>query len=491
MNTYKDKYPEELTKSREEIEMQFVMTLWKNPEFYGDYEGQVDVRKDLLTSDGLFYYSLGKQLYNLNFKVFDEVTIFTHIKDSEALIDGFNRRGGMREINQMRAILNEENIESYFDQLCKNNMLMKLHDKGFNVLSEIKKFEKMTTSQLYDYFEYQLDNTFLNRGSGVKIEDLDITDNFLQDCHDGVAKGLSYGKYAPTLNYHTLGIHRSNVQIFAGFSGSGKSSFAIGIYVMSILDQDEGITIIANEMNLNAWRHILLITVLQMKFGYYKVTRKKLKTGNFTDEEWEMLRKGQEYINTEYKDKLKFAKIYDYSTNDVKRIIRKQAKLGYNYALYDTFKAENAASAQVTGELIEASKQLLQVAEKEDVGIIITMQLAIYMENTRYLTAQTLSNAKGVKEVVSELVLMRDLWEDEYQGEKYDVKPYKLVKNPLTGKRDGTREEIILDRDKRYKIVFLDKTRNDDGNVCVLFEFEGNWNKWKEIGYCNPIQQRT
>ena len=71
------------------------------------------------------------------------------------------------------------------------------------------------------------------------------------------------------------------------------------------------------------------------------------------------------------------------------------------------------------------------------------------------------------------------------------IKLDSLLKFANLVETGGIAKEIILDRDKRYKIVFLDKTRNDDGNVCVLFEFEGNWNKWKEIGYCNPIQQRT
>src|SRR5690606_38225384 len=115
---------------------------------------------------------------------------------------------------------------------------------------------------------------------------------------------------------------------------------------------------------------------------------------------------------------------------------------------------EDSASTTVTGELVEASKQLLQVAEKEDVGIIITMQLAIYMENTRYLTAATLSNAKGVKEVASELVLTRPLWDDEFKDCKYDVKPYRFKKD-ANGKFTKIKEEITLNPEKKYRLIFL------------------------------------
>lgn len=491
MDNILEKYPKELTESREQLEMSFVMSLWKNPELYDDYIDEVNPSKDLILVDGKFYYTLGKDMYNLGYNSFDDASIFSYIHNNEILLEGFNNRGGIREIDAMRSILNEENIESYYDQLVKNNMLMKLHDKGFDVVSNIKKFDKMTTSQLYDFFEYQLDNVFLNRGSGVKIEDLVITDKFIEDCHNGIEKGLSYHATAPILNYHTLGIHRSNVQIFAGYSGTGKTSFCMNTYVLPILDQGESIGIVANEMNIKAWQHILLITVLQQKLDYYKVTRKKLKTGNFTDEEMKMIREGQKYINDNYKGRLKFAKIYDYSTNDVKRICRKLSKQGFNYILYDTFKAENSASDKMTGELIESSKQLLQVAEKEDIGIIITMQLALHTEGTRYLTAQTLSGAKGVKEVVSELILMRNVWEDEFNGEKFDIKPFKLKRDPLTNKITNVKEEITLEHDKKYRIMFIDKTRNDEGEVCLLFRFDGAWNKWVELGYCTPKHQRT
>ena len=166
------------------------------------------------------------------------------------------------------------------------------------------------------------------------------------------------------------------------------------------------------------------------------------------------------------------------------------AKQGFGYALYDTFKAEDAASATVTGELIEASKQLLQVAEKEDIGIIITMQLAIYMENTRYLSSACLSNAKGVKEIVSELVLTRPLWDDEFNGQKFDVHPYRFKKDS-TGKFTKIKEEIQLNPDKKYRLVFLDKTRNDEGETVLLYQFDGAWNKWIELGYCTPKHQRA
>lgn len=484
-----EEYPKELTKNRDMIEANLIFCLWKEPDLYGDYMKGLRADRDFLTDDGKFYYSLGLEMYKMGYQSFDDVSIYSYVESKETLKSGYERRGGIRTIEEIRRILDIDNVDRYFDELTKNNILLTLYDKGFNVIKDIDKFDKMNSKQVYDFFEYQLDNVFLNRGSNVKIEDLDIDEEFIESCDIGEEMGLSYANVAPLLNYHTLGIHKSNVQIFAGFSGTGKTSFCIHTYILPILDQGESVIIIANEMNKKAWQHILMATILSQKVGYYGLPRKKQKMGSFKEEQKQKMREAVDYYNKHYKGRLKFAKIYDYSITEVKKIIRRMSKHGFGYALYDTFKSEDASSTTVTGDLIEHSKQLLQVAEKEDVSIIITMQLAIYMENTRYLTAACLSNSKGVKEVVSELVLMRFLWEDEFNGEKYDVKPYRFKKDS-TGKYTSIKEEITLDKDKKYSIMFLDKSRNDGGDICILFQFDGAWNQWREIGYCIPKRQR-
>lgn len=485
-----DSYPSELTENREQIEASFIFCLWKNPDLYDDYKKEIRADRDLLTEDGKFYYTLGLEMCNMNYRSFDDASIFSYIEGKDAIKNGFIRRGGIKTVDEIKSVLNEENIDTYFDELIKSNMLLQLYDKGFNVTKELDKFKKMTSSQLYSYFEYQLDNVFLGRGAGIKIEDLDLGDDFIDSIKNGEEMGLSYAEAAPLLNYHTLGLHKANVQVFGGFSGTGKTSFCIRTHVMPILDQGEKITIIANEMNKRAWQHMFMATILSSKIGYYGLPRKKQKMGNLNEEQFNKLKEAKKYYEDHYKGRIKFAKIYDYSINDVKRIMRKMAKQGFGYMLYDTFKAEDASSATVTGELVEASKQLLQVAEKENIGIIITMQLAIYMENTRYLTAACLSNAKGVKEIVSELVLTRPLWEDEFPGEKFDVKPYRFKKDS-NGKFTKTKEYLELDPNKKYRLVFLDKTRNDEGETVILFQFDGAWNKWTELGYCTPKHQRT
>lgn len=303
-----DSYPSELTESREQIEASFIFCLWKNPDLYDDYKKEIRADRDLLTEDGKFYYTLGLEMSNMNYRSFDDASIFSYIEGKDAIKNGFIRRGGIKTVDEIKSILNEENIDTYFDELIKSNMLLQLYDKGFNVTKELDKFKKMTSSQLYSYFEYQLDNVFLRRGAGVKIEDLDLGDDFIASIENGEEMGLSYAAAAPLLNYHTLGLHKSNVQIFAGFSGTGKTSFCISSYVMSILDQGEKITIIANEMNKRAWQHIFMATILSHKIGYYGLPRKRQKMGNLNEEQLNKLREAKSIMRIITREELNLQK---------------------------------------------------------------------------------------------------------------------------------------------------------------------------------------
>jgi hypothetical protein len=86
-------------------------------------------------------------------------------------------------------------------------------------------------------------------------------------------------------------------------------------------------------------------------------------------------------------------------------------------------KGENLTDGQIWQQLVEDSKQLFQIASKENIAIIPTYQLALHTLNKRYLDETCLSNAKQTKEVCSEIILMRKLWDDEYAGGSKDVSP--------------------------------------------------------------------
>jgi len=500
---------EKLLNNRIELEGKIVGCLWGNPDLYDDYK---DLKSDgFISEDGKYYYSLGKKMANKGYEVFDEITVLTYIQENDILKPKFENKGGYENIKEVMATINLKNTHTYIDDLFKANIIIGLYQEGFNIFNQISitegektktiipfdLFKNMSSAQVSEWYDFRLQAISMDKAMGnTKIVDLDIDDKFLESCNEGEEMGLPYDIIgmdidnkiiwgAPIMSNATLGIHRGDAELIGAHSGKGKSSFVLEDRVFPIVYRGEKVCIMANEMNINKYKAIIISMILSHHLNYYGLTRRHFKKGGFTDEQWTWIRKAQKYYRDHFKGNIKFIELDDYGMSPAKRAIKRLARQGVNYYIYDTFKAENMANDNTRGVLIENSKTLFQLAKKHNVGVTIVMQLAIHTEGTRYLTSGCLSEAKGVKEVLSEIILFRELWSDEYTDEKFDVKAYRLMKDKETGKYLSTREFIHLDKDKKYRVFFLDKTRNDDDSQCVLYQFDGAWNRWKEIGFCD------
>ena len=71
--------------------------------------------------------------------------------------------------------------------------------------------------------------------------------------------------------------------------------------------------------------------------------------------------------------------------------------------------------------------------------------------------------------------MFRDIWRDEYTGDKQDIKPYNFQIE-----ENGTKikQEIPIQRDSRkhYKIFFHCKSRNGEVGQSVIYEFVPGFN---------------
>lgn len=437
------------------------------------------------TDDAKFYYSLGRQLYRQGFRSFDDVTIYTFLEDKPTVKEHFEVMGGYRTVEELRGLVNTENVTAYFDKVTKGNMLMGLHDKGFNVLQNISKFNQMTSKEVYDYYDYLLNNITIKTSNDLEIESLELDDRFLEECDAGQAQGISYGKACPILNYLTLGLPLGDLYMVGGFSGVGKSSFTFESMIMSIARDGGKCVVISNEQRSKDFKMLLAEHILTWDMNYWGLTRKAMKQGGFTAEQKEKLREAQKIRKEKYAD-IHFVKLFDTDMAKVKRSIKKFAKQGYQTFLFDTMKSEDEIDEAMWQQLLIHSRKLFQVVSRENVALVCTYQLALHSLNKRFLDASCLSNAKQIKEVFSEMVYLRPLWADEFTGEKYDVKPYQLKKDE-SGRFTKVREMIELDPQKTYIVSFLDKSRNDETGIQVLYEVNFRYNRWREVGYCTVI----
>lgn len=475
-----DDYPQELINQRDLIEANFIFCLYKNPDLYSDYEKEFKPDRDLLTEDGRFYYSLGYEMFKLGYKSFDDASIFSYIEGKETIKNGFVRRGGYKTVDEIKRILNEENIDTYHDELMKNNAILALHDDGYNVIQYLDKFLKMNYSQLEDFVEYKLNNIFFKTSmSGITIDDLsDGYEKWIDEWDKGISVGYKVG--FPLLNYHLAGVHRKNLILHLAGIGQGKTTSALLMYILPILESGESVCIIANEQGQEEFRQMMLATVLFNKIKYFKMNRQKLLFGGFTEEDKAALKEATDWLK-KYKNKLHYVHLNDYDISNVKRIIKKYSKLNVGAYLFDTLKPRDDSSDKAWGDFSEVSKELFLLAQKENVAVIATAQLASAANNRKFLDLSCVGKSRAIAETAGQVIMFRPLRENE----KEKLKVYTYARD-LNGKHTNIKKEIILDVNKDYVVLFVPKNRyGKAGDLQIVYERNMDFNTMREIGYCH------
>ena len=418
-----------INKNRDEIEAPFVFCFWKDPDLYDDYRFINDKKDETLKSeDARFYFNLGKALYNAGFRKFDNITVYNFLQDKPTVKEAFENYGGYREVESLKQLVNTENVDAYFDKIAKLNTLDMLCRFTFNSFEDVSKFDKMTSQQVYDFFEYKLSDISITSTHDVEEESLVIDDDFIEECNTGDAVGISYAKNCPILNYLTLGVPLGEMFMIAGHSGVGKSSFAFENIILPMTEDGVKVSIVSNEMRSKDYKIMLLAHILTKELNYWGLTRKQIKMGHFNEEQRTMLDKAKAISKEKYSN-LGFIKLFDNDIGKVLKYIKKKSKRGYQVFVWDTMKSDDSLDEKMFLQLLMNSRKVFQLASKENISIITTYQLALYTVNQRYLDASCLANGKQIKEVFSEMVYMRQLWQDEYTGCKYDCKVYQLQKN--------------------------------------------------------------
>jgi hypothetical protein len=456
----------------------------KEPNMLDEYA----INKKLLSTDALFYIGITERLLSKGIEVIDEASFYTEVESIPDFINKYNQMGGYSTIKELSNIVDIRNSDAIYDDFTKWNVIKKYKEKGIlDIDLHWEKLLKMNTSQVVDYMEYQLNDIDINVNTDIVIETLDVTDKEHEEIKKGINMGINYGKHSPILNYLSMGLPKGDLTMFSSYTNGGKSSYTMNNIIIPIAEQKIKTCIVANEQKSMVYKQLLQIYVLTEKLNYYSLTRKKLKSGKWTEEDEKMLHKARQIIKEEYSPYISFVKLYDYDMSKVNKIVKKLSKTGLEVLLYDTMKY-SGEDESVWLSLIQDSKDIFQICSKNNIAGVITFQLAPGLKNKiRMIDVECLSNGKQVAEVFSEMIGFRDIWDDEFEGETYDIKPYKLKK--VNGKFTDEKEKIILDKNKKYKIFFHFKTRNDEVGTAILYEFRGHLNKWVEIGYCLPHQK--
>ena len=186
-----DTIPKELLEGRINVEANVIGSMVNDMLLVEDTN--IDSSK-FLTKDARLVYGILKTLREKKCTVFDEVSVLTYAPDDvKAKLEEI---GGFKAIRNMADCVNNQNYESYLDNLLKSNMIIDMHKFGFNLLEPIKYegktinplklFSKMSSEQVTDWYSAKLESFGTGYSSKVlEEEELDITDEFIESLENG------------------------------------------------------------------------------------------------------------------------------------------------------------------------------------------------------------------------------------------------------------------------------------------------------------------
>lgn len=497
----KEKYPAALLKGRLEAEGNVVSCFFKDMLLLDDTTFKPD---DFITEDGRFYYSLVSNLRKKGFYSLDEITILSNLNSD--VIEKYESKGGWNTIQHQIDIINVQNFDTYIDILYRENIILNMHNDGFNLLHminvngkdviPIKLFRKMTAEEVTDWYEARISSYGTGYSSKIlEEEEIDFDDEFIESCEEGEENGVpfdiaGYDKNGeeincfPFLSRQVMGLLEGTFTMVGGYSSVGKSTYFITI-LMALLHYDRKILIISNEESIRKFKVKFMVWLLAKRNRYFKLTKKKLATGDIDDESRKQLSDIQKYWRENYKGKVKFIAINDANMNVVKKKIRENVlRQGYDTVLYDTFKIQEGdfSNSRQDLALVRDSRELDKIAKRYNLIMLGSVQLAEYMKGKLFLDASCLSNAKQIKEILENLFLMRVVYDEELdEKSKYYCHPFRLKK--VNGK--WIEEEYKPDRTAVWRALFVEKCRSgsnsSDTGVGFLIKYDGDHCIFREV----------
>ena len=362
-------------------------------------------------------------------------------------------------------------------------------------------FRKMSAEEVTDWYEARLSSYGTGYSSKIiEEEEIDFDDEFIENCQEGLENGVPFDiagydvngeemNCFPFLSRQVNGLLEGTLTMMGGYSSTGKSTWWVTV-IMALLNYDRKILIISNEESVKKFKIKFMVWLLGKRNRYFKLTKKKMMSGDLTEEDKKQLASVQKYWRENYKGRVKFIAIADANMSTVKKKIRENVlRYGYDTVLYDTFKLDfdSAGNTRQDLSLIKDSRELDALCKKYNIIGLASLQLAINTIGKLFLDSSVLSNSKQIKEVLEGLYLMRNVYDEELDPKsKYYCKPFRLKK--VNDK--WIEEEYQPDRNAVWRMVFVDKVRSGansaDSGVAYLLKFSGDHAIFRETCQCRP-----
>ena len=481
-------YQEELLKAAKTVkeyklacEANIVSIYYKKPDLMYDFELKLE---DFTENTWRVYWQIAYDIVIKEHKpVLDDITIGLYLEKHNKLKQKYDDYGGYETIEKATEYVKTENLSGYIAELNKwNTVLMMLKNK-FPVYDRLSEFADMSLDDIYVEYEAILNHIFINADEDIQSYSIEEgIDDLIDELNEGLAVGLPYYEM-PLLNKETGGQLTGNITLVGGLSNMGKTTLVRSMCIPASIKNGEKLVIIINEEGRKKWQREMLVWVAN---NIYKFDLQKfvVRDGKYSTEVMDMLRKCANWIKEKASDNtVTIIPFNKYRTEKAIKVIKKYASLGVKYFILDTYKADSGSrSDKMWLEMQQSMVDIYDTVKTDggkDVHIVVTFQLAKSSARQRFYSQDNIGQAKNIVDVASTCLMIRDVFEDEYTGEKNALKVYKLE-----GKNGKSKIPVNLDHDKHYQLIFIAKNREGAANnYQIVIEHDMSRNLLKEVGF--------
>ena len=472
-------------------ELKFVGALYNEVGLIHDYKVPDSIIKNQAWK---FMYALLRSLVKQKqIEVVEQVEIDMFLEElgsrATALYEGF---GGWNTILKLKTLGVTENIESSYLDMNRFTVLQRMIELNYPVEENWDTYKTTSIEQLEEIANSQALNIFedINVGDDKVVDLKKGIKNTLANARKGVTRGLPL--YSKMLNGLVNGLALGNITMIAANSGVGKTFLTLSLIIPTIIKEKEPILILVNEEGEDKWHQELLTWVVNNvitagvdpKYAQYlggSFVKSSFHKGVFTQEDDELLDLAEEWIQENIPDDmLHFVEFETYAAHKaIKKIRHYATSKGVKYFIIDTMKLDNdLSSGKVSDQFwLQLQQNMVKIynAVKKaglNVHLWVTYQLN-KSQRTKFLDQTSLGMAKNVADVVSTLLLVRNVTENE--------------KESLVVEANGVRQE--LDPTREYMVIFLDKNRRGSTALQTVIETDKGRNIIRDIGFTKISQE--
>lgn len=462
------------------IEANVVSILYKTPDKFFDTNLTLE---DFSENTWRVYFQIAYDIILVEKKrVLDDITVGLYLEKHHKLRDKYDEYGGYNTIQTAMKYVETENFEGYVSELRKWKAVIQLCKRGFPVKDRLSVYADKASEFIYNEYSALLNDTFANIDSDVETYDICYKIHELIETLDsGTAKGLEYYDM-PQLTQETNGQYLGSITLLGGISNAGKSTVARSITIPSIIKENEKIVVMVNEDSIAKWQREMLVWICnnELKFDIQKHT---IRNGGYSPEVKAKLHEAANWLEERTRNHtITMIPFLQYQTSKAIKEIKKYAALGVKYFILDTFKMDaGKVSANSWMEMQQAMVNIKDIikAEALNVHILITFQLEKGSSVMRYYTQNNIGMAKNIVDVASTCIMIRDIFEDEYEDGKNALYVYRP---------EGKGSKVVqnLTKNKKYQVFFIVKNQEGAANSYqIVVEHDKSRNIIKEIGITN------